>query len=160
MERNYHCIGEEQKDVKTMRKHSKSLRDIADLRKVSILCAKCFNQKRSESILWQTKEKQFGNRQTDNHIGKRRAFQIIDNKISPATVRRCLVQANLPGRIARKILLIRKQNLKIRLQFAEKHLLWPGKDGNKKLAKYGILLTWVDGHFLTYKSISQVYLLL
>ena len=57
MERNYHCTGEEKKVVKTMRNHSKYLRDIADnLRKVLILCSKCFNQKRSESISWQTKE--------------------------------------------------------------------------------------------------------
>ena len=46
---------------------------------------------------------------------------------------------NFPEIIARKISLMRKQNIKIGLQFAKiakKHLLWSIKDGDKKLAKY------------------------
>ena len=43
---------------------------------------------------------------------------------------------NFPEIIARKISLMRKQNIKFGLQFAKKHLLWSIKDGDKKLAKY------------------------
>lgn len=53
----------------------------------------------------------------------------IDNKISLPTVCRRLVQANLPGGIARKVPLMIKQNIKLRIQLAKGHLLWFGKEG-------------------------------
>ena len=70
-------------------------------------------------------------------MAKKRPFQTfkgysaeIDIKISPATVRRRLDQANLPGRIVRKVPLMRKQNIKIRLQLAKVDLFWSEKDSN------------------------------
>ena len=56
----------------------------------------------------------------------------IGNVISSRTVRRKLQRANLPGRIARSIPLLRKKNLEMLLQFAKNHANWCGPQGEKK----------------------------
>ena len=56
----------------------------------------------------------------------------IGNIFSSRTVRRKLYGANLPGRIARKIPLLRqKKNLKARQTFARVHPNWSGPEKEK-----------------------------
>ena len=67
MERNYPCTEEEKNVVKTMRNRCKSLREIAET-------LEGLYTKRQNLVADQ--KKQSGNIWTDNHIGKRREFQI------------------------------------------------------------------------------------
>lgn len=140
MGRNKHCSPEERRLVTKWKKEGKSLRTIAKSLDRSV----CFVQ----NALKPKKNKETRGRPkktshiTDCHIvtlAKRYPFissreisADICNVISTRTIRRRLADAKLPGRIARKVPLLRKKNLKMRLSFAREHLGWCGSVHEKK----------------------------
>lgn len=140
MGRRQHCTAEERRLVQTLRKQNHSFGFIAK----SLGRSKNFvaNALKPRKLL----EKRGGAKKTssvtDDYIAtlaKRDPFKSsraiaaeINNEISARTVRRRLYNMKLPGRIARKVPLLRKANLEKRKHFAEGHKTWCGVDGVKK----------------------------
>lgn len=140
MGRNKHCTEEETRIVLTMKEQGKSLRGIAKILGRSLrLVQNALAKKKSRETRGRPNKT---SPETDRRIivmAKKNPFisskaisAEVGNVISPATVRRRLQQAKLPGRIARKVPLMRKQNIKMRLSFAKEHLLWSGCEGEEK----------------------------
>lgn len=140
MGRNKHCSAEERKIVKTMRNEGKSLREISKNIGRSLHFVQNALAKRKQT---ETRGRPFKTSpETDRRIvimAKKYPFKSskaisaeIENEISPPSVRRRLQHANLHGRIARKVPLMRKQNIQMRVNFGREHLHWSGSEGEKK----------------------------
>lgn len=140
MGRNHHCTEDEKKIVQTMRNQGKSLREIAksigrSLHFVQNALSK--KQKRETRGRPKKTSPETDRRivlmvKKDPFISSKAISAELCNEISPQTVRRRLLQAKLPGRIARKVPLMRQKNIKTRLEFAKEHLQWSGCEGEKK----------------------------
>lgn len=140
MGRKSHCTSEKRRLVMNLRKDGKSLREIAKSINRSL------NFVQNALKLKPAKETRGRPRKTtdcdDRRIlamAKKNPFcsskvisAEIGNIVSPPTVRRRLQKANLPGRLAKKVPLMRKNNLQMRLQFAESHSNRCGPEGEKK----------------------------
>lgn len=140
MGRKSHCTSEEKRLVLMLRNEGKSLREIAkSLGRSLFFVQNALKRKTSAETRGRKKKTK---RTTDNYIvslAKRDPFKSsrqisaeINNVISARSVRRRLTDAKLPGRIARKVPLLRQQNLKTRLNFAKNHLNWSGSENAKK----------------------------
>lgn len=140
MGRNKHCTEDERKIVQTMRNHGKSLREIGkNLGRSLHFVQNALSKKqtretrgRPHKTSSETDRRIVVMAKKDPFMSSRAISAAIGNEVSAQTVRRRLLQAKLPGRIARKVPLMRKQNIKMRLQFAREHLPWSGCEGEKK----------------------------
>lgn len=140
MGRNIHCSSEERRIAKNLRRSGKSLREIAKLMNRSHNLVK-------NALKVQNKKETRGRPSKTTPELDRRILRIaksdpfkpsrviaaeIDNVINASSIRRRLQLAKLPGRIARKVPLMRPKNLIMRQNFAKDHITWAGSEGQKK----------------------------
>lgn len=140
MGRKKHCSSDERAIAKNLRKGGKSLREISKSlgRSVNFV---------QNALKWKKAAETRGRSYktspaTDRHIvliSKKDPFKSskaisaeIGNLVSAPTVRRRLQQADLPGRIARRVPLMRQKNITMRLNFGKEHLFWSGNEGEKR----------------------------
>ncbi|KAL7833204.1 hypothetical protein SRHO_G00302220 [Serrasalmus rhombeus] len=60
-------------------------------------------------------------------IGSKRIKEDLQLTVSTGTIRRRLVEINLPARSPRKVPLLNKRHVQKRLEFAKEHIEWPEK---------------------------------
>ena len=140
MGRGRHCSSEERRLVHQLREQGNSYKFIADSlgRSQNFVTNALKPQKNTETRGRHKKTSPI----TDYRIvtlAKRDPFKSskaisseIGNVVSPRTVRRRLLEAGLPGRIARKVPLLKTANLRKRKNFALAHKQWCGPEGEKK----------------------------
>jgi len=140
MGRNTHCTPEERAQIQILKKQNKSQREIASF----LNCSKKMVQNALKKK--PTKESRGRKRKTsqklDRRIGhesKRNPFKSsknikidLDLNVSARTVRRRLQEQSLNGRIARKVPMLSKKNIKKRIDFANNHVNWIGDEGSNK----------------------------
>lgn len=146
MGRGKHCTVEERRIALTLRNKGKSLRFIAETLNRSLYFVQNALKKqpsvehrgRPKKTSLTTDNRIITMAKRDPFISSRAISAEIGNIVSSRTVRRRLYSANLPGRIARKIPLLRQKNLKARQTFARFHSNWSGPEGEKSGAmSYG-----------------------
>ena len=140
MGRGRHCSDEERRLVHQLRKDGNTYKEIAELLKRSQNFVP--NALKPQKDIERRGSFKKTSPITDNRIvtlAKRDPFKSskaianeIGNVVSSRTVRRRLVAAKLPGRIASKVPLLRQPNLKKRMNFALAHKTWCGLEGEKK----------------------------
>lgn len=140
MGRGHHCSDEERRLVHQLRKQGKTYKCIAtSLGRSQNFVTNALKPKHNIERRGSIKKT---SPVTDTRIvtlAKRDPFKSsraiaseIGNVVSSRTVRRRLLTANLPGRIARKVPLLRQANLKKRKNFALTHKTWCGTEGETK----------------------------
>lgn len=148
MGRKAHCTPEERNLVQRLRKQGKTYKFIAEaLGRSENFVTNALkplrnteNRGKAKKTTTTTDHRIVLLAKSDPFLSSRTICAQIENQVSARTVRRRLQDAKLPGRIARKVPLLRGANLKSRKEFAARHRLWSGPEGVKKW--YNIL--WSD----------------
>lgn len=140
MGRNKHWTSEERRKVSRLRNAGQTFHSIAKTQGRSLFFVQ--NALKTNNLIETRRRPKKTSPTTDNRVvtlakkdpfvSSRAISADIGNVISFRTVRRRLQYANLPGRIARRVHLLRQKKLKTRLFFARNHLNWSGPDGEQK----------------------------
>jgi len=148
MGRGRHCSAEERRLIRRLRDERKTYKSFAMLMKRSQNFVT--NALKPEKIGESRGAPRKSSSKTDDRIVqlvKRDPFKSsrtianeIGNIVSSRTVRRRMAIANLPGRIARRVPLLRSANLQMRKKFSLDRRTWCGPEGEKKLRN----ILWID----------------
>lgn len=133
MGRGIHCSEEEREIIKKLRKKGKTYKEIQDILDCSakMICNALKWKKTIETRGRKKKTSDVDDRRIkilvkkDPFITSTEIISTLDLNISPASVRKRLLKANLFSRKPAKTPLLRKQHVKSRLDFAKERLNWP-----------------------------------
>lgn len=140
MGRNKHCTDAERELIRKWRKEGKTYKEISELlgRSQNLVTNALKPQKNTENrgrprkTTKQTDRRMVVMVKKDPFLSSRAILKELNENISARTVRRRMTEANLHGRIARKVPFLSKRNIKQRISFAQEHKDWNGESMIKK----------------------------